>query len=114
MPIKDIFDKMKDSSESDYVELNEGEEIPTSKMLIEVEHMGDSNDTDRIQKKVRDGMILLVKIKDLKDKDVSELKRAVEKIKRTTMAIDGEVVGLGEDWLIVTPSTAKVHREQAE
>ena len=67
MPIKDIFDKMRDSSESDYVELNEGEETPSSKMLIEVEHMGDANDTDRIQKKVRDGMILLVKIKDLKE-----------------------------------------------
>lgn len=110
MPIKDIFEK----KDEDYVELDEGtEDSSGSKMLIEVEHMGDVNDTDRIQKKVRDGMILLVKIKDLKDKDISELKRAVEKIKRTTVAIDGEVVGLGEDWLIVTPSTAKVHREHA-
>lgn len=110
MPIKDIFDKFR--GDDDYVELEPSQEEPEEKkIVVQVERIGDIADSDRIQRKVREGYILLVKIKDLRDKDMEELKRAVEKIKRTCLAVNGDIAGIGEDWLLVCPASAKVHRE---
>ena len=46
----------------------------------------------------------------LKDKDIIELKRAVNKLKKTCDAIEGDIAGFGDDWIVVTPSFAQVHR----
>ncbi|MFH1209368.1 MAG: cell division protein SepF [archaeon] len=54
--------------------------------------------------------IALVNIKPLKDKDIIELKRAVNKLKKTCDAIEGDIAGFGEDWIVVTPSFAQVYR----
>ena len=42
-----------------------------------------------------------------------ELKRAVNKLKKTCDAIEGDIAGFGEDWIVVTPSFAKVYRTTA-
>jgi|SRR3989344_9416212 len=110
MALKDIVGKFKDNDE--YIELDMSEEDKSRKLLIEVERLENYNDSDRLQKKVREGNILLVKIKDLKAKDMEELKRSVDKLKKTCLAIGGDIAGLGEDWLILAPSTARVHREE--
>lgn len=101
--------------QEEYVELDvEGQETSSEKLLIRVEKMENFSDSDRIQDKIRDGYLLLVKVRDLREKDVNELKRAVAKIKKTCLAHNGEVAGLGEDWLLVTTQNARIHREAAE
>lgn len=57
--------------------------------------------------------IALVNIRPLKDKDIVELKRAINKLKKTCDAIEGDIAGFGEDWIVATPSFAQVHRSQA-
>jgi SepF-like predicted cell division protein (DUF552 family) len=93
----------------EYVEL-ETEEEKRSKVPIEVEKINEYADSDRIQRKVREGRIMLVRIRELREKNINELKRAIERIKRTCEAAGGEVVGAGDDWIIVTPSIAKIVR----
>jgi len=88
------------------------EEKSDKRLLVEVERLDNYADSDRLQRKVREGSILLVKIKELKAKDMEELKRAVEKLRKTCLAINGDIAGMGEDWLIMTPPSAKVHREE--
>lgn len=56
--------------------------------------------------------IALINIKPLKEKDIVELKRAINKIKKTCDAIEGDVAGFGDDWICVTPSFAKIYRTQ--
>ena len=46
----------------------------------------------------------------MKDKDLVELKRAINKLKKTTDAIEGEIAGFGDDYIVVTPSFAKIYR----
>ena len=41
-----------------------------------------------------------------------ELKRAINKIKKTCDAIEGDIAGFGEDWIVVTPSFARVYRSK--
>jgi len=41
---------------------------------------------------------------------LSELKKAVDKLKNTVSAIDGDIVGIDESYLLLTPSYAKIQR----
>ena len=60
---------------------------------------------------LREGMtIALINIKQLKERDIVELKRAVNKLKKTCDAIEGDIAGFGADWIVVTPSFAQIHR----
>ncbi len=110
MALKNLMGRLKGGEE--YVEMEQPEEPKEEKqMMIEVERLDGFSDSDRIQRKIREGNILLVKIRDLKAKDAEELKRSVERIRRTCLAVNGDIAGLGDDWLLVTPSTAKIYRE---
>jgi hypothetical protein len=42
------------------------------------------------------------------------LKRAVDKLKKTIDANEGDVAGFGESWLIATPSFARVHKGESQ
>jgi len=107
MAITDIFKKQP----QEYVELDfEDDEKPHGKLMIQVEKLSSFSDADRIQEKVRNGRIVLVRIHELKAKDIGELKRAVARVRKTCLALDGDIAGIGEDWLLVTPKTAKIHR----
>ena len=107
-----FMDKFKVGDE-EYLHLEQApEEAGPMQKKVEIEKMDSYADSDRIQRKARDGGIMLVKIRDLRTRDVSELKRAVERVKKTCLAIDGDIAGVGEDWIVVCGNGAKVHREQ--
>ena len=57
--------------------------------------------------------IALVNVGPLRERDMVELKRAVNKLKKTCDAIDGDIAGFGTDWVVVTPSFASVHRNKS-
>ena len=54
--------------------------------------------------------IALINIKPLRDKDMVELKRAIEKIKKTCDALEGDLAGVSENFIVVTPSFAHIYR----
>lgn len=110
-----LFEKIRGYDEDEYIELDAETEEPSGKrVLVEVERMDNYNDSDRIQRKVRDGSVMLVKVRDLKMKDITELKRAIEKVKKTCLAVDGDIAGIGDDWIVVCPKHVKIHREILE
>ncbi len=97
----------------DYVEIDSKKEITGSKTKIVVKPFVIQEFTDIKEPldALREGYtIALVNIKALKDKDIVELKRAVTKLKKTCDAIEGDIAGFGEDWIVVTPSFAHVYR----
>ena len=98
--------------EEDYVELSsEQESQPEAKILVKPFNLEDFDDVKPILDDLREGYTIpLINIKPLKDKDLVELKRAINKLKKTTETIDGDIAGFGEDWIVVTPSFAKIHR----
>ncbi len=112
MGIKDIFSRQEPIPDEEYVELDLDSEISGDKKItVRVDKIEDYADSDRIQKKVREGDILIVRIKDLKDKDISELRRAIDRIRKTCMAINGDIAGVSEDWIVVCPPVARIHRD---
>jgi len=97
--------------EGEFIELDTTEAAaPAGKIPIKVEKLEDFSDSDKIQKLIREGSIVLVKIKSLKEKDLSELKRAIDKLRKTCVAMNGDIAGIDEDWIILTPSFAHVAR----
>ena len=80
------------------------------KIGIKVEKINEFSDTDRVLKELRKGNVVFVKIAGLRNKDMGELKRAVEKLKKTAVANNGDIAGVEQDWLILTPEYAAVER----
>jgi len=48
----------------------------------------------------------------LKEKDIGELKRAIERIKKTIIAIDGDIVMGPKSILIVCPGSVVISRRK--
>ena len=101
----------REEGEEGYVELDTETEEIKSKIIVRPFVLTDFEDTRTILDTLREGnTVLIINIKPLKDKDLVELKRAINKLKKTTDAIDGEIAGFGEDYIVVTPSFAQIYR----
>ncbi|RMD58129.1 cell division protein SepF [Candidatus Woesearchaeota archaeon] len=95
----------------EYVELEHDPELSRSRVLVRPFVLDDFEDVKPILTSLREGYtIALVNIRPLKDRDLIELKRAINKLKKTADAIDGEIAGFGEDFLVVCPSFASIYR----
>jgi SepF-like predicted cell division protein (DUF552 family) len=97
-----------DVPKEEFIEVGVGESKAAGKIGISIEKLDDFADTDRVLKVVREGSLVFLKIKTLKEKDLGELKRAVEKLKKTVLAQNGEIIGVEQDWLILAPEHARV------
>ncbi|NQU98952.1 cell division protein SepF [Candidatus Woesearchaeota archaeon] len=99
----------------EYVEIDtEAEREKTSKIIVKPFVMEDFSDIKEILDSLREGYtIALINIKPLKDKDLVELKRAINKLKKTCDAIEGDIAGFGDDYVVVTPSFAEIFRTKS-
>ena len=105
---------MFEDAEHGYVELGSEANIDTKSRLMvrpfvieEFEHIKPILDS------LREGhTIALINIKPLKDKDLIELKRAINKLKKTCDAIEGDIAGFGENWIAAVPNFAYIYRGQ--
>lgn len=128
--MKQLFNKIKNkfSSSDDFEIPGEGEEgyveipaegVPGSgnqtKITVRPYVIEEFGDIKPILDALREGYtISLVNIRPLKDKDLVELKRAINKLKKTCEAVDGDIAGFGDDWIALTPGFAMIHREREE
>jgi len=103
------------AGEEEYVEIDtEAERDKTSKIIVRPFVMEDFSDIKEILDSLREGYtIALINIKPLKDKDLVELKRAINKLKKTCDAIDGDIAGFGDDYVVVTPNFAEIFRTKS-
>jgi SepF-like predicted cell division protein (DUF552 family) len=105
-------DEMK-KAEQEYVELDTSgsESGVKSKITVRPFVVDSFEGIKDILDVLREGTtIALINIKPLKEKDLIELKRAINKLKKTTDAISGDIAGFGEDYIVATPHFARIHR----
>ena len=121
LQLKDKFAKpMEDEEELEqsdhYVELGTAQEKDEqTKVVVRPFILDEFEDINEILDVLREGStIALVNIKPLKDKDLVELKRAVSKLRKTCEAIDGDIAGFGEDYVVAVPYFARIHRNKVE
>ncbi|MDD5182204.1 MAG: cell division protein SepF [Candidatus Nanoarchaeia archaeon] len=122
MGFKDFMEKLtgkvtikKGNAEEEFIELEPSEmKKKAAKIFVKYFILTDFADIKGVIDALREGYtVALIKIKPLKDKDMNELKRAISKVKRTCEAIDGEIVGIDEDWIIAVPSFIEVFKGES-
>jgi SepF-like predicted cell division protein (DUF552 family) len=114
-----VFDKLRksisgksDKVDEDYLEIDLNQTKEEHKVMIKLFVLKHYEDVNKILEALRQGYtIAIIETKILRQKDPIELKRAISKIKKTTDALDGSIVGFRENIVIATPSFAKVDRE---
>jgi len=103
-----------DTMDDEYVELDTESVSRTpahSKIIVRPFVIEDFSDIKAILDSLREGYtIALINIQPLKDKDLVELKRAINKLKKTCDAIHGDIAGFGDDYIVITPNFAEIYR----
>lgn len=106
--ISRIFGK---SEEPEYIEVDLGQEVKKSKVVVKPFVLRQFEDVNTILNSLREGYtIAVIDIRPLKSKDMIELKRAISKIKKTADALEGDVAGFGDNIIIVTPQFAEIYK----
>ncbi|MEK6918987.1 MAG: cell division protein SepF [Nanoarchaeota archaeon] len=102
----------RDSSfDEDYVEIDVEQKEKKSKIIIRPFVIKKFEDINDILAALREGYtIAVIDIRQIKSRDIVELKRAISKIKKTVEALDGSVAGFGENTIIATPSFAEIYK----
>lgn len=116
--IKDKFKKKEYDDEEQLDQTEEYVELDSSrgnesgqKIIVKPFVLEDFTDIKPILDALRDGStICLVNIRPLKEKDLIELKRAINKLKKTCDAIEGDIAGFSDDYIVITPSFAQIYR----
>ena len=98
----------------EYVELGpESIEEGKAKIIVRPFVVEDFDDIKQILDVLREGYtIAVIDIRELKQKDIIELKRVISKIKKTADALEGDIAGFGESTIIVTPNFAEIYKAQ--
>jgi SepF-like predicted cell division protein (DUF552 family) len=99
----------------DYVELEADVKGSKSKINIRPFTLENYESVKPVLDALREGYtIALINMGPLRERDQVTLKRAIDKIKKTLDANDGDIAGVGDNWLIATPSFASVYRGQKD
>ena len=114
MVLESIFGRGEESiTEDEYIEI-ETENEEGKKVNIRIETLNDYRDVEGVQRLLREGNVIFLRIRKLRERDIGELKRSVERLRRTTIAMNGDIIGVDEDYLILTPPNAKIWRGEVE
>jgi hypothetical protein len=72
----------------------------------------DVSDVQTIKEDIKKSMILVLRVTPLAQKNVDELRKAVEEIYAIAKTIGADIARLGEERIIVTPPGVKIWRAE--
>ena len=114
-----VFNKIKrmlsgSSGESDgeeYIEIDLGKEARETKVVVKLFSLKQYEDVNEILNALREGYtIAIIDIKQLRQRDTMEVKRAISKVRKTIEALEGNIQGFGDNIVIATPSFATIDK----
>lgn len=96
--------------DDDFVELDARTAEATKDVVVKAKTLQEYDDVEDVQRNLRDDSIVWVNIKPLKNKEMADLKRAVNRLKKTVKAVNGDMAGVDENWIVVCPEYAQIER----
>jgi len=99
------------SREPKYVELDWKGGQRDTKFVLRVLSLNDFTDVEGILDSLRDrNAIVVLKVKPNLVQEKLELKRALKRIQRTCAAIGGDIAGIKDDIIVITPPDISIFR----
>jgi len=112
---KAISDSSPGSSPEEYLEIDLEHEKREKKVIVKLFKLTEYEDVNDVLVALREGYtIAIIDIAVLRKREITDAKRAVSKIKKTTDALEGSIAGFGENTIIVTPSFAKIQKHEVQ
>ena len=87
----------------------QAQKVPTYLKAITLR---DYSDVHTVKDDIRKGMILVLRVTPLAQKNVDELRKVVEEIYNIAKNNDADIARLGEERIIVTPPGVKIWRAE--
>ena len=129
MPSLGIFHKTKKEEEPKVEEKNETEtpnpspdptpaattsenEEAATKTYLKAMPLRDLSDLESIKNEVRKGNILILRITPLANKNVEDVKQAVNELYEFAESISGDIARLGEERIVICPPKIRIWREK--
>lgn len=72
----------------------------------------DPSDVHTIREDIKRGLILILRVTPLAQRDVDELRKVVEDLYRIARASDADIARLGEERIIVAPASVKIWKPE--
>lgn len=82
------------------------------KIFLMAMPLRDLADVEVVKNEVRSGKIVILKITPLANKNIDDVKRAVNELCEFVEAIGGDIARLGEERVVVCPSNVRIWREK--
>ena len=99
------------NEEPRYMEVNWNKESGEGRSFVRVVNLNDNTDVDVVLEYLRDRRnLVILKVKPRLIQDKMELKRALKRIQRTAAAIGGDIAGIKEDVILITPPDIEIWR----
>jgi SepF-like predicted cell division protein (DUF552 family) len=86
---------------------------PSAKFYLRALLLRNLEDVETVKREVKAGNILILRISALAKKNVEDVKRAVDELCRFAELIGGDIARLGEERVVITPSSIRIWRGQA-
>ena len=103
------------SREPKFVELDWRSGAKDSAHFLRVLQLNDFTDVEVVLDHLRDrNNVIILKVKPSLVAEKMELKRALKRIQRTTSAIGGDIAGIKEDIIVITPPSVRITRAGTE
>jgi hypothetical protein len=90
----------------------EASSVQQQTVYVKAVSLRDLTDVIKIQSEVKLGNILIVRITPLAKKSVEDTKKAINQLCDHVKEVGGDIARLGEERIVITPSTIKIWRSE--
>lgn len=104
-----IFRKAKRGGKEEEVE---GRDV-SGKAYLKAMPLRDLSDLEAIKSEVKAGNIIILRITPLANKNIEDVKRAINELCEFSTSIGGDIARLGEERVVLCPSSVKIWREKS-
>ena len=107
-----LFSPKKEIAASDdIIEIDMKASSEPKQLALSMHVMERFQDTENVLQILRGGSkIAMVKISPLREKDMTELKRAINRLKTHCAATGGDMAAIDDNWIIVVPPTVAIEK----
>ena len=84
----------------------------SGKTYLKAMPLRDLSDLDAVKNEVKSGNIMILRITPLANKNLDDVKRAVNELCEFAESIGGDIARLGEERVVVCPPNVKIWREK--